>query len=228
LFKWDPAANRLTNLGMALQYDSIKDVEVDHIGGLIYAVSYPQVRFLVYDVKKNILRDLGRMGSDHVPRVMFRDWWSNGYYVDWRQRLVKYERNPASSPSRRKPARLSRNSGNRIVTGVTAYAIDQPNGVIYLITYGSKMIAFRPKKTGIGSGKISAVSTTIPRKRLTDITARTLRWPRTQVVLFPRGHGMYAGGAPNVALMEFDPKRKTKRVVVRYPLASISESRVRM
>ncbi len=26
------------------------------------------------------------------PRVMFTDWWGNGYYVDWRQRLVKYDK----------------------------------------------------------------------------------------------------------------------------------------
>jgi hypothetical protein len=90
--KWDPASERLTNLGIGLQYESIKDLAVDQIDGKICAVSYPQVHFLTYDPKANRLHDFGRLGSDHVPRVLFRDWWSNVYYVDWRQRPVKYER----------------------------------------------------------------------------------------------------------------------------------------
>ncbi len=226
LFRWDPATNRLTNLGMALQYDSIKDVEVDHVGGLIYAVSYPQVRFLVYDVKKNLLRDFGRMGSDHVPRVMFRDWWSNGYYVDWRQRLVKYERESGQLAFAKEslPA-FPGTPGNRIVTGVTAYAVDQPNGVIYLITYGSKMIAFHPKKTGIGEWEDLGGIYDDPAQQPYGYYCPNLALaPNGKLYYFLGGHGMYAGGAPNVALMEFDPKRKTKRVVVRYPLASISEA----
>jgi hypothetical protein len=44
--KWHPVANRLTNLGVGLQYESIKDLAVDPVDGKIYAVSYPQVIFL--------------------------------------------------------------------------------------------------------------------------------------------------------------------------------------
>jgi hypothetical protein len=85
VFRWDPLARRLTNLGVGMQYDSIKDLSVDRQSGKILMVSYPQVRLLLYDPGKNDLRDLGRVGSDHVPRVIFRDQWDNFYYVDWRQ-----------------------------------------------------------------------------------------------------------------------------------------------
>ena len=89
-FKWDPRERRLTNLGMALPYEGIKDLSVDPIDGLLFAVSYPQVHLLAYDAGKNDVRDLGRFGGGHVPRVIFHDWWGNLYYVDWRQRLVEY------------------------------------------------------------------------------------------------------------------------------------------
>src|SRR3990172_9377006 len=63
-FQFDPAANRLTNLGNGLLYESIKDIAVDRISGKILGISYPQVHLLLYDHQKNDLRDLGRVGSD--------------------------------------------------------------------------------------------------------------------------------------------------------------------
>jgi hypothetical protein len=73
--KWDPIEKRLTNLGMGLQYESLKDIDLDPESGIIYAVTFPQVHFIVYDAKKNNLRDLGRLGCAHVPRVLFTDQW---------------------------------------------------------------------------------------------------------------------------------------------------------
>lgn len=224
-FRWDPATNQLTNLGMGLQYDSIKDVEVDQVDGKIYAVSYPQVRFLVYDFQKNDLRDLGRMGSDHVPRILFRDWWSNAYYVDWRQRLIKYERDGGKLVFARDslPA-FPGTPGERIITGITAYAIDQPNGIIYLATYGSKMVAFYPQKTGIGRWEDLGGLYDDPGKPPYDYYVPNLALGRNgKLYYFLGGHGMYAGGEPNVTLMEFDPKPRTKRVVLRFPLHVITE-----
>ena len=37
-FRWDPAAGRLTNAGMAMRHDSIKDVDVDRVGGLLFGL----------------------------------------------------------------------------------------------------------------------------------------------------------------------------------------------
>ena len=47
VFRWDPAARRLTNLGVGMQYDSIKDLSVDRQSGKVFMVSYPQVRLLL-------------------------------------------------------------------------------------------------------------------------------------------------------------------------------------
>ena len=57
--RWDPVAGRMTNLGMGLRFESIKDVAVDRITGLLYGISYPQVHFLVYNPAENDLRDMG-------------------------------------------------------------------------------------------------------------------------------------------------------------------------
>ncbi|MBK8501092.1 MAG: hypothetical protein IPL46_02195 [Saprospiraceae bacterium] len=151
---WDPAKNELKNLGVGLQYESIKDIDIDLASGLLYGITYPQAHFLVYDPVKNHLRDLGRLASAHVPRVLFTDQWGNCYYVDWRQRLVKYEVHSDELIFAREslPA-FPGTPGGHIVTGITAYAKDLDKGMIYLITYGAKIIAFQPEETGIGSWK---------------------------------------------------------------------------
>jgi hypothetical protein len=223
--KWDPATDKLSNLGVGLQYESIKDLAVDQVTGQICAVSYPQVHFLVYDPRKNDLRDLGRLGSDHVPRVMFSDWWSNVYYVDWRQRLVKYEREVGqllfcreSLPS------FPGTPGEYIVTGITAYARDGKAGIIYLVTYGAKMLAFHPAAKGIG-----------PVEDLGGIFEGSLRpaWNyycpnlalgrNGKLYYFIGGHGMYAAQGENILLMEFDPQTRNKRIVQTFPLSVVSE-----
>lgn len=149
---WDPRTDQLTNLGLGLQYESIKDVDVDVKTGTVYGVTYPQAHFMVYKPDENKLRDLGRLASAHVPRVMFTDQWGNCYYVDWRQRLVKYE---VSSDrlvfAKESLPAFPGTPGSAIVTGVTSYAKDHKKGIIYLVTYGAKIVAFHPQEKGIGT-----------------------------------------------------------------------------
>lgn len=222
-FKWDPREKRLTNLGRGLQYDSIKDLAVDRASGRILAVSYPQVHLLSYDPAKNDMRDLGRMGSDHVPRVIFSDWWGNAYYVDWRQRLVKFEREKLVFARDSLPA-FPGTSGNKIITGITAYASDRQAGVIYLVTYGSKLLAFHPRETGIGAVEDLGGVYDDPATPPHSYYCPNLALGRNgRLYYFLGGHGMYAGKEAAVALMEFDPRTRTKRVVLRYPLSAISE-----
>lgn len=225
-FKWDPKERRLTNIGMGLKYDSIKDLAVDRQSGRIFAVSYPQVHLLDYDPAKNDLRDLGRVGSDHVPRVIFTDWWGNAYYVDWRQRLIKFERDSGKLVFARDalPA-FPGTPGERIVTGITAYATDQKAGVIYLVTYGSKMLAFHPQKTGIGAVEDLGGIYDAPDAPPYSYYCPNLALGRNgKLYYFLGGHGMYAGGKPGIFLMEFDPRTRVKRAVLNYPLSAISEA----
>jgi hypothetical protein len=223
--KWDPAQNRLTNLGTALQYESIKDLAVDRETGRIAAVSYPQVHFLTYDPKTNQLRDLGRLGSDHVPRVIFSDQWGSVYYVDWRQRMVKFEHQSGKLIFARDslPA-FSGTPGEYIVTGITAYASDAARGIIYLITYGAKMLAFHPQREGIGKvedlGGIFDSTQAPPWKYYCPNLALGANG---RLYYFLGGHGMYAVQGDRVALMEFDPQQRAKRVVLTFPMDVINE-----
>ena len=124
--KWDPVTNQMTNLGMAMPYESLKDIEIDPQTNKLYAVTYPQAHFLIYDPAKNDLRDLGRLASSHVPRVLFSDWWGNCYYVDWRQRLVKYETaNDSLLFDKNSLPAFEGTPGGKIITGITAFARDE-------------------------------------------------------------------------------------------------------
>ena len=225
LLRWDPVARSLTNLGVPMQYESLKDLAVEQTGGRVLMVSYPQVHLLLYDLKKNDVRDLGRVGSDHVPRVIFRDWWSNIYYVDWRQRLIKYE--PAGDRllfARESLPAFPGTSGEKIVTGITAYAVDRARGAIYLVTYGSKMLAFHPQKEGIGRVEDLGGIFDAPGKPPHGYYCPNLALGNNgKLYYFIGGHGMYAVDGNNIVLMEFDPAAKAKRIVMRFPLATISE-----
>jgi hypothetical protein len=225
LMKWDPSQNRLTNLGNGLQYESIKDLAVDRKTGRITAVSYPQVHFLTYDPKTNELRDLGRLGSDHVPRVIFSDRWDNVYYLDWRQRLVKYE--PQSGKllfARDSLPAFPGTPGLYIITGVTAYASNAARDIIYLVTYGAKMLAFHPQQEGIGKiedlGGIFDSQKSPPWKYYCPNLALGANG---KLYYYLGGHGMYVAQGDKVVLMEFDPQQRTKRIVLTFPMDVINE-----
>ncbi len=226
-FKWDPAGELLTKLGYGLRYESVKDITIDQISGRIMGVSYPQAHLLLYDHEKNDLRNLGRVGSDHVPRVLFSDWFGNMYYVDWRQRLIKYEHDTGKLLFARDslPA-FEGTPGYRVVTGITAYAEDQANGVIYLVTYSSKMVAYYPARVGIGKmvdlGGI--YDGDLETKQPYDYYCPNLALgDNGMLYYFIGGHGSYVDGEEKNVLMEFDPQKKTKRMVLSFRLKEISE-----
>jgi hypothetical protein len=224
IMKWNSGSKQLTNLGVGLQYESIKDLEVDQQTGMVYAISYPQVHFLVFDPKKNEVQDAGRLGSTHVPRVMFSDWYGNCYYVDWRQRLVKYERSTGKLIFAKEslPA-FPGTPGGKIVTGVTAYAKNQDKKVIYLVTYGAKLVAFYPEETGIGKWEdLGGVFE----------TAKGAEWgpyvPNLNVGLNGKlyyvigGHGNYVRKDKTV-LVEFDPEKRKPTIILDFPIDRLTE-----
>jgi ribosomal protein L37E len=223
--KWDPAGRTLTNLGMGLQYESLKDLAVDPLSGEICAVSYPQVHFLTYLPAKNQLRDLGRLGSDHVPRVLFNDQWGNCYYDDWRQRLVKYDiQTKQLSIARESLPAFPGTPGDYIVTGITAYAKDPGAGIIYLITYGAKLLAFHPTREGIGPIEdLGGIFDGSQKPAWNYYCPNLARGKNGKLYYFIGGHGMYASHGESIVLLEFDPAKKTKRIVLTFPLKVISE-----
>jgi hypothetical protein len=217
-FKWDPAAGRLTNLGMGLRYESLKNVAVDDVSGRLYGVTFPGAHLLVYDPRTNEQRDLGRMMAFHVPRCLFTDWWGNLYYVDWHQRLVKYERETDQLLFARESLPFFPGTpGNFFAPGITAYATDQPNGVIYLTTYGSKVLAFRPSHRGIGPVEDLGAVYDGTREKW-DYWCRNLSLGRNgKLYYFVGGHGRYTEHGDKVLMMEMDPRTKTKRLLMTFP-----------
>lgn len=150
--KWNPAEKKMKILTKGLQYESIKDVSVDKATGVVYGISYPQVHFMKFEASKNNFIDLGRLGSTHVPRVTFADKWGNIYYVDWRQRLVKYDKKEDKLIFDQNGLPMVPDQpGGVTVTGITAYAKDDANNIIYFTIYNGKLVAFHPKKEGIGN-----------------------------------------------------------------------------
>jgi hypothetical protein len=222
--KWNPATRLLTNLGMGLQYESIKDVEVDPQTGVIYAISYPQVHFLVYDPKQNKLHDAGRLGSAHVPRVLFTDWWGNCYYVDWRQRLVKYEKSTGKLVFAKEslPA-FPGTPGGKIVTGITAYAKHPDKKVIYLVTYGAKLVAFYPEENGIGRWEdLGGVFETAKGEEWKPYVPNLNVGVNGKLYYVIGGHGNYVRKDKTV-LIEFDPAVRKAKILLDFPIGRLTE-----
>ena len=224
--KWHPQTKTLFNLGMGLQYESIKDIDIDPATGTLYGISYPQVHFMVYNPAVNQMKDMGRLGSSHVPRVLFTDWWGNCYYVDWRQRLVKYQKDGDSLIfARNSLPQFPGTPGGKIVTGITAYAKDKKNNVIYFITYGAKIVALYPEKNGIGK--------VVDLGGVADSTSKVEPWgpyvPNLNVgdngklYYIVGGHGNYVVENKTV-LIEFDPKTRKHTIVYEYPVDQLSEA----
>lgn len=223
--KWDPANNQMTNLGMAMPYESLKDIEIDPNTNTLYAISYPQAHFLKYDLAKNDLKDLGRLASSHVPRVLFTDWWGNCYYVDWRQRLVKYEKETQCLVFAKNslPA-FEGTPGNKIITGITSYAKDEKNKIIYMITYGAKIIAFHPQKEGIGTVEdLGGVADTGDQPPWGPYVPNLNFGNNGKLYYVIGGHGNYLKKDTGI-LMEFNPKTRISKIIYEYPSSELAEA----
>lgn len=222
--KWN-ANTGLQNLGIGMQYESIKDVDIDPKTGMLYGITYPQAHFLVYNPAKNQMRDLGRLASSHVPRVLFTDWWGNCYYVDWRQRLVKYEKSSDSLVFARESLPVFPGTpGSKIITGVTAFAKDEARGIIYLITYGAKLIAFYPEKDGIGKVKdLGGVIETGHSEAWGPYVPNLNIGKNGKLYYIIGGHDNYVVKDKTV-LVEFDPATEKKTILQEYPITSVTEA----
>ncbi len=224
-FRWEPGEDRLTMLGQGLRYDSIKDLQISRKSGLIMAVSYPQAHLLTYDWKKNELKDHGRVNASHVSRVFWSDRYGNIYYVDYRQRMIKYEHDTGkllfSADSL--PA-WDGTTGSKVITGVTAWAEDRTDGTIYLVTYGAKMIRFTPARLGLGKVEDLGSLYDDPQQEPYTYYCPNLAYSQEtrKLYYFLGGHGNYAIQNTSV-LMEFDPRTGQKQIAAKFPLSEINE-----
>ena len=222
---WDPTKDKLSNLGMGLQYESIKDIDIDQRTGTIYGITYPQAHFLVYNPDENRLKDLGRLASTHVPRVIFTDQWGNCYYVDWRQRLVKYEisSDKLVFAEESLPA-FPGTPGAVIVTGITAYAKDHQKGIIYLITYGAKIVALIPQKEGIGTFEDLGGVYELPEgEQWKPYVPNLVCGANGKLYYIIGGHGNFVKKDKTI-MVEFDPTSGKKNIVYEFPVETMVEA----
>ena len=97
--------------------------------------------------------------------------------------------------------------------------------MIYLITYGSKMLAFHPQKTGIGKVEdLGGIYDLQGRPPYNYYCPNLALGKNGKLYYFLGGHGSFAGEGAGVSLMEFDPKTRTKRTLHTYPLSALSEA----
>ena len=222
--KWDPKFKRLSNLGVGLPYESIKDIDIDPHTGILYGVTYPQAHLLVYDTEKNEVKDMGRLASSHVPRTLFTDQWGNCYYVDWRQRLVKYEKKTGRLvfAEQSLPA-FEGTPGSKIITGITGYAKDYKSGTIYLITYGAKVVSFRPQEEGIGKVMDLGGVYEIGLKNKWGPYVPNLNVGNNgKLYYFIGGHGNYIKDGTTV-MVELNPQTGKRKIIYEYPMDLLSE-----
>ncbi len=222
--KWDPEVEEMTNLGMTLPYESIKNIDIDTETGKIYAITYPQVHFIIYDPKTNTMEDLGRLGSAHVPRMTFTDKWNNCYYVDWRQRLVKYEKSTGKLvfASESLPA-FEGTPGQVIITGIKSYTKDDSRNIIYLATYGAKALAFHPAKEGIGEVEdLGALYETKDMPLWKPYASNLNLGLNGNLYYVLGGHGNYVK-KDTTMMMELNPETRKKREVMMFPTVELSE-----
>ena len=226
--RYDPASGRLDQIGTGPLYESVKDIMISRTTGQILGATFPQVKLLLYDPNKNDLRDLGRLGGAHVPRVLFGDRYGNLYYVDWRQRLVKYEPATDSLVFAAEPLpAFPETEGYSIITGITAWAENPADGTIYLVTYGSKLVEFHPRERGMGDwrdlGGIYDSPEGSKKERWSYYCPNLALAQNGRLYYFIGGHGSYVGGGERTVLMEYDTASGAKREVLDFPLSEIEE-----
>jgi len=223
--KWNPDNRLLTNLGMGMRNESVKDLDIDPEAGILYGISYPQGLFFVYNFAENELINLGRLASTHIPRHIFTDQWQNCYYVDWRQRLVKYEKSRKEFVFAKEslPA-FPGTPGSKIVTGICSYAKDKANGIIYLTTYGGKVLAFKPSKEGIGQvTDLGGLLNTESGKEWVPYAYNLNIGNNGKLYYFLGGHGYFT--KPNTSVfVEFDPHTGKNEILYEFHISEMEEA----
>ena len=86
------------------------------------------------------------------------------------------------------------------------------------------MLAFRPSRRGIGTVEdLGGIFDGADKPAWNYYCPNLALAENGKLYYFIGGHGMYAAQGENIVLMEFDPARRTKRIVLTFPLTEISE-----
>jgi hypothetical protein len=112
--------------------------------------------------------------------------------------------------------------GFYVMTGVTGCVADGA-GTIYLLTYGSKLLAFRPTREGIGAVEdLGGIYD--GKKQPWDYWCRGLSMGKNgKVYYFIGGHNRYTEQGDFVVMMEYDPKTRLRRDAMHFPREKLIE-----
>jgi hypothetical protein len=225
--KWNPSTQKMTVLGMGKRFDSIKDISIDSKTGKLYGITYPEDHFLILDPSTNKLRDLGGLDGSYVSRVMFTDRWGNCYYVDWRKRLVKYDKGKGRLLFARKSLVLksSKEIGRYTANGTVAFAKDPKNHIIYFTVFGGRLFSLHPKKEGIG--KIVDLGWLVPKKFVGsdkspwDSYTPDLAFGKNGKLYYFVGSEGYFVKKDTELFMEYNPGTEKKHIIFEFPSSKI-------
>jgi hypothetical protein len=139
--------------------------------------------------------------------------------------LVKYEKslNKLVFDKESLPA-FPGTPGINIITGITAYARNKEKNIIYLVTYGGKLLAFHPEKTGIGTvDDLGGVFDSADKEKWNYYVPNLNFGNNGKLYYFIGGHGNFAIRNKTV-LIEFDPLSHEKRIIFEYPTDVLAEA----
>jgi hypothetical protein len=102
LFSFNPATNKLEDLGVVSRGQGINCVAVDSVRGKIYGVTYPAGHLFSYDIKSKSIKDfgeimtpwrvkdMGRVSWRGVPKVLMLDDAGTVYYSTYYRRDIAF------------------------------------------------------------------------------------------------------------------------------------------
>lgn len=151
LFSFDPATNKLEDLGIIAAGQGINCIAVDSVRGKIYGVTYPAGHLFSYDTKSKAVKDfgevmtpwrvkdMGRVSWRGVPKVLMIDDAGTVYYSTYYRRDIEFVKE------------------EQMKGGSNTYS-SLSGGRIYRLTYGDETPVFTgaviPTQKGMDSDPI--------------------------------------------------------------------------
>jgi len=113
--------------------------------------------------------------------------------------------------------------GIHIITGITAFGKDKNKGIIYLVTYGAKLLAFKPTEYGIGQVEdLGGVADTGDSEMWKPYCPNLAVGNNGKLYYFVGGHGNFIK-KDTTFLFEFDPETRTRRTLFEFPTHIVRE-----
>jgi hypothetical protein len=149
-FSLNTDTKEVRNLGLAIPWKSVKGMVMDQKYDRIFYITDPGNRFMYYDIKTGVNRDLGRYNGFHACRQLLADKWGNGYTIGHYGELIKYE---VKTDKVIQTSVILPFDGfvpiYALAQGITAH-VHNEDGTIYIATSFGSICRFYPQELGEG------------------------------------------------------------------------------